>query len=96
VKGKKPRRWPQRDGYTVVLEALPAATGQAAAKAGAVAALKAGMPNVGLLDSGKYASLHPGYTIVFSGIYESLDEALAALPRAARRFKNAYAQQITR
>ena len=49
-----------------------------------------------MLDSSRYSSLHPGYWIVFSGVYRTLDEALAALPRAARHARSAYAQQITR
>lgn len=92
----KLRAWPARDGYTVVLAALPAKIGAKMATARARAAVKAGLPAVGVLDSSRYASLHPGYAIVFSGVYGSLDEALAALPQAARHARGAYAQEVSR
>jgi hypothetical protein len=38
-----------------------------------------------VLDSSRYASLHPGYWIVFTGVYASEAEATSAL-EAARRF----------
>ena len=34
-----------------------------------------GLPAVGVLDSSQYASLQPGYFVVFSGIYDSQAEA---------------------
>jgi ribosomal protein L37E len=93
----KLRRWPpRRSGYTVVLSVVPSTLGPQAARARALASVAAGLPDVGVLDSSRYSSLHPGYWIVFSGIYGSLDEALAALPRAARHARTAYAQQIAR
>jgi hypothetical protein len=92
----KLRLWPQRNGYTVVLAVIPAAAGPDPARTRALAALNAGLPDVGVLASSRYASLHPGYSVVFSGVYETLDSALAALPRAAQHARNAYAQQITR
>jgi len=92
----KIREWPRRNGFTVVLAVIPAAAGPGPAQARALAALNAGLPDVGVIESDRYASLHPGYSVVFSGVYELLDEALAGLPRAARHFRNAYAQQITR
>lgn len=90
------RLWPRRDGYTIVLAALPTTLGAKAAQARALAATRSGVPDVGVLSSSRYASLHPGYWIVFSGVYPTLDEALAGLPRAARYARSAYAQQITR
>ncbi len=95
-RGPALRRWPARNGYTVVLAVIPAAAGSKAATARALAAAKAGLPDAGVIDSSRYASLHPGYSVVFSGVYATLDEALSALPRAARHSRNAYAQQITR
>jgi len=91
------RRWPpRRSGYTVVLSVVPTTAGSDAARTRALAAVAAGVPDVGVLDSSRYSSLHPGYWIVFSGVYRTLDEALAALPRAARHARSAYAQQVTR
>jgi hypothetical protein len=92
----KLRRWPARDGFTIVLAAVPTATGSREAESRARQALAAGLPDVGTLESARYASLHPGYTIVFSGVYRSRDEALVALPKAARRFRTAYVQEIAR
>jgi hypothetical protein len=89
------RLWPRRDGYTIVLAALPTTLGAKAARARALAATRSGVSDVGVLASSRYASLHPGYWIVFSGVYPTLDEALAGLPRAARYTRSAYAQQIT-
>ncbi len=93
----KLRSWPpRRSGYTVVLSVVPGTAGPEAAKTRALAAVAAGVPDVGVLNSSRYSSLHPGYWIVFSGVYRTLDEALAALPKAARHARRAYAQQITR
>jgi hypothetical protein len=90
------RQWPHRDGYTIVLAALPFTARPAAARARAKQAAKAGLPDVGVLESRRFASLHPGYLMVFSGVYRSLDEALAALPRAAHAVPHAYVQEINR
>ncbi|HEU0302993.1 MAG TPA: hypothetical protein VFR32_00280 [Gaiellaceae bacterium] len=89
------RSWPRRNGYTIVLSVVPAATGTETARDRAAAAAAAGLPDVGILSSSRYSSLHPGYWIVFTGVYRTLDEALAALPRAVRHTRTAYAQQIT-
>ena len=89
--------WPARDGYTVVLASIPArGTGLAEAKAKATDARSRGLRSVGVLDSGSFASLHPGYYVVFAGVYDSLEEAQTAVGRAKARFPNAYARQISR
>jgi hypothetical protein len=91
--------WPAGlSGYTVVLESIPASgSGRALALDRARAASRAGLPQVGVLDSSRYSSLHPGYSVVFSGIYNSrgqADRALAAVN--AKGFSAAYVRQITR
>jgi hypothetical protein len=86
--------WPNRAGYTVVLSSIPAADGEAAARQKALDAQRAGLPQVGVLVSSRYASLHPGYYVVFSGVYPSLEEAQSAVPKASARFPSAYARQI--
>lgn len=91
--------WPAgRNGYTVVLESIPAtSSGRALALARARAASRAGLPQVGVLDSSRYSSLHPGYSVVFSGIYNSRGKADAAQAAAnAKGFGAAYVRQITR
>jgi hypothetical protein len=97
----KPRdtltEWPARDGYTVILTSVPArGTGLEDANATAKAALAAGVRDVGVLVSGRFASLHPGYYVVFAGVYGSLQEAQTATGRISSKFPNAYARQITR
>ena len=90
--------WPAgRSGYTVVLESLPAGPGRSLAFARARAASRAGLPQVGVLDSSRYSSLHPGYYVVFSGIYSSRAQADAARTAAAAKgFRLAYSREITR
>ena len=38
-------------------------------------ALASGLEQVGVLDSDRFSSLHPGYYVVFSGVYGSFSEA---------------------
>jgi hypothetical protein len=90
--------WPAgRAGYTVVLESIPISGGRSLAVARARSALHAGLPQVGVLDSGQYSSLHPGYWVVFSGVYTTAGQAASAQQTAAARgFTAAYTRQITR
>jgi hypothetical protein len=89
--------WPARNGFTVVLASIPArGTGQKDAAAKAKLATSRGLRKVGILASGKFSSLHPGYFVVFSGVYETLEEAETAATRALGRFPNAYAREIAR
>ena len=90
--------WPAgRNGWTVVLFSYPSNGGTAAPNATATRAAQAGLPEVGVLDSSDFSSLHPGYYVVFSGIYSSLGEAETALRTAhATGFASAYTRQITR
>jgi hypothetical protein len=91
-------QWPTgRNGYTVVIESLPSGGGgTAAALRKARQAAAAGLPQVGVLDSGRFSSLHPGYAVVFSGVYTSFAQARRAASAAASKgFRSAYARQIT-
>ena len=73
-----------------------APTGRDAAVAQARQAASRGLRQVGVLESARYSSLHPGYYVVFSGIYSSLAAAQAAVSRArAAGYGAAYARQIT-
>jgi hypothetical protein len=89
--------WPAgKSGYTDVLESLPEASGRLNALARARAAKRAGLPAVGVLLSSGYSSLHPGYYVVFSGIYSSQSQATGALPAAhGKGFPNAYQARVT-
>lgn len=88
--------WPRRDGYTIVLATVPAKSTGKLADTRARRAVRSQLSDVGILASSDFASLHPGYQVVFTGIYGSLEDAQAALSRARSAFGNAYVQQITR
>ena len=89
--------WPARDGYTVVLASIPArGAGLDDARSKVKAARGASVRDVGILVSSRFASLHPGYYVVFAGVFDSLEEAQTAANRLSGRYPNAYARQITR
>jgi hypothetical protein len=90
--------WPASlSGWTVVLGSYPATAGPAAPRTLAHRAAKAGLPEVGILDSSGYSSLHPGYYVVFSGIYSAIADAETALQTVhASGFGSAYSRQIAR
>ena len=91
-----PITWPGQKAYTIVLSSLPLRNGIAPAKSQAQRALKAGLARVGILVSSSYPSLQPGYYVVFSGIFASLEEAQSALQPAKASFPAAYARPIVR
>ena len=90
--------WPAgRSGWTVVLSSYPTPKGRVAALATAARAARSHLPQVGTLASGSYASLNPGYDVVFSGIYGTSADAQQALKRARQAgFGSAHAAQIAR
>ena len=90
--------WPAgRNGWTIVLFSYPITSGTAAPSSTAARAARAGLPEVGVIDSGQFSSLHPGYYVVFSGIYSTASEAEAALRSVhAAGFSSAYTRQISR
>ena len=89
--------WPGgTTGYTVVLNSVPTSSGRAQAVRLARAALHSGLTNVGVLDSSRYSSLHPGYYVVFSGIFKSQAAAQGTLSNAqSSGYPSAYARPIT-
>ncbi len=90
--------WPAgKSGYTDVLESLPVGAGRTAAAARARKAKAHGLADVGVLVSSQYSSLHPGYFVVFSGIYATQAEASAGIAAAhAKGFPDAYQTRVTR
>lgn len=88
--------WPDRDGWTIVLVSLPQSGGRARAVAKAREARQAGLRDVGVLDSSRFASLHSGYYVVFTGVFSSSVEATSALQRARAAYPAAYTRQIVR
>jgi hypothetical protein len=90
--------WPaRRNGWTIVLISYPTQGGRPAALATATRAARAGLSEVGVLESRRFSSLHPGYYVVFSGVYGSKSAADAAVRTArASGFSGAYTRQIAR
>jgi hypothetical protein len=88
--------WPAgTDGWTVILKSVPKGEGRREADAAAQDALDAGLPEVGVLDSSNYSSLNSGYYATFTGVYDSRNEAVNALPRARNSgFPLAYAREV--
>jgi hypothetical protein len=89
--------WPQgRNAWTLVLLSLPTSAGRPAAVGRAREAIRAGLSEVGVIDSSDYASLHPGYYVVFAGVYPTIGAAQDAVSRAAQAgYENAYARRVT-
>ena len=88
--------WPGPAAYTIVLASLPVSSGKAVARQKALEALHSGLgPDVGVLSSSDYSSLHPGYYVIFSGVYESQSEAQKHLPAARRAgFNTPYPKRV--
>jgi hypothetical protein len=91
------KAWPAgRSGWTVVLQSLPATNGRPFAIAQARAAVHSGLKDVGIIDSSQFASLHPGYYLLFTGIYTSFDDANTATTTArSHGYPRASPRQIT-
>jgi hypothetical protein len=89
--------WPaSRAGWTVVLDSLPSSNGRAPATAEARQALHLGLKKVGVLDSSQFSSLHPGYYVVFFGIYASQAAAQSSIIDAHQKgYGGAYPRRIT-
>ena len=54
------------------------------------------LPEVGVIDSGEFSSLHPGYYVVFSGIYPDQRAALSGDRARPDLYPAAYIRQISR
>jgi hypothetical protein len=89
--------WPGKGtAFTDVLQSVPLASGRAVAVARALQAKAAGLPKAGVLVSAEYASLHPGYYVVFSGVFHTPAAAVAGLAAAhSRGFPDAYVARVT-
>jgi hypothetical protein len=87
---------PSQNGYTIVIASLPASGGRAQAVRKAREVLASELPEVGVIDSGEFSSLHPGYYVVFSGIYADQRAALQGVGRVQNLYPAAYIRQISR
>ena len=87
--------WPAgQNGWTIVLSSIPQSGGREAAVSAGQKALSAGLKDVGILDSSQFSSLHTGYFVVFTGVYESENEARAALDTAQGSYPQSYVREI--
>jgi hypothetical protein len=75
---------------------VPSVNGRSAALAEAKQGLQVGMKQVGVLDSSRFSSLHPGYYVVFFGIYDTEAEAQSHVIDAHRHnYRGPYPRRIT-
>jgi hypothetical protein len=96
-RGNRLTRWPAATtGWTIVLASLPSGQGNgASATRQAREAARSGLPKVGVLVSSGFSSLHPGYLVVFSGVYSDRGAAERALSDArSLGYEAAYAREI--
>jgi zinc-ribbon domain len=89
--------WPAgKQGWTIVLDSVPTTNGRTGAVAEAKQALRLGLKPVGVLESAGFSSLHPGYFVVFTGIYDTEAEAQSHIIDAHRHgYRNPYPRPIT-
>jgi hypothetical protein len=89
-------QWPTgKTAWTNVLVSVPKVDGRDAAVARAELALRKGLRQVGILDSSRFASLHTGYWMVWSGVYPSAPEAASRLREARAVQKGARVQLVS-
>jgi len=90
--------WPVgENGWTIVLVSYPKTTGHDEAFSTATRAAKSGLEPVGVLDSDKFASLQPGYYVVFTGVFTAKTEADSSVATARQAgFAGAYSRAIAR
>jgi hypothetical protein len=88
--------WPAgKSAWTVVLDSVPVTNGKAAPLAQARQARQLGLKTVGVLDSSKFSSLHPGYYVIFAGIYDTQAEAQSAIIDAHQKgYRGPYPRRI--
>jgi hypothetical protein len=87
--------WPRdAEAWTVVLLSVPKVDGRNVAAQAARDARGRGLRGVGVLDSSRFASLHPGYWLVFVGRYDSEAEATSRLRESRVVRKTARVQHV--
>jgi hypothetical protein len=88
--------WPaNKNGFTVVLKSVPTSEGRSQADSAAQRARNNGLTQVGVLNSSNYRSLNPGYWVTFTGIHDTEQQAVSALPNArSRGFPGAYVRRV--
>ncbi len=87
--------WPTgQNGWTIVLSSIPQTAGRSGAVSAGQKALSAGLTDVGILDSSEFSSLHTGYFVVFSGVFNNEGDARAALDTAQGTYPQSYVREI--
>jgi hypothetical protein len=87
--------WPAgQEGWTITVASLPQTGGKNVAIGRARQARRHGLRTVGVLDSSHYASLQPGYWVVFSGVYATEAEATSDLEAARAYARTAAVRRI--
>ncbi|MEZ5099176.1 MAG: zinc-ribbon domain-containing protein [Thermoleophilia bacterium] len=88
--------WPAgTSGYTVILSSVTLAEGRPLAEQQAQSAVLSGLSGVGILESSQFSSLRPGFYVVFTGVFTTLDEAQGTLQQArSAGFPTAYTRRI--
>ena len=78
-----------------MLDSVPATNGRAGALGEAKQAARLGLPQVGVLDSAQFSSLHPGYFVVFTGVYDTEAAAQSHIIDAHREgYREPYLRRI--
>jgi len=89
-------QWPVgTSAWTNILISVPKVDGRDAAVARAEQARRRGLRRVGVLDSSRFASLHPGYWMVFAGVYPSEPEAASRLREAQAVQHGAHSERVS-
>ncbi len=83
-------RWP--DGKTAYTVILFSETSHASARS--KARTVSSLPDVGILNSSRFASLRSGFHVVYSGQYDSLERAQDAADDAQSQAPGAYAKEV--
>jgi hypothetical protein len=88
--------WPAgKEGWTVQLETLPKdSTDAAAVKTAKDDATAAGASDVGALESDQHPSLDPGDYVIYSGVFDSRDQARDALSDLRKDFPDAKVVEV--
>jgi hypothetical protein len=84
--------------FTVVLNSIPRSRDRSVAEARAQALKSEGVDDVGVLDPSRYSSLAPGFWAVYSGVFQSQDEAAAHRDRLRDRYpdlRSCYLKSVT-
>jgi hypothetical protein len=92
-------QWPpsRQSGWTVFIYSVRKSEGRSKAVAKANEAKAKGLPQVGIIDGDNYSSVTDGYYAVFSGIYDTKDQALSNRTLARQKgYTTAYEKHVVR